>query len=89
MSGSDREMEETEVMSDYTDAETGEAQVMPAITLKSRGPNKKKAGGFGKKGKVFASMDKMLQLVDSINDVQDKKVGVLVERDVPEKKMAI
>lgn len=82
MSGSDREMDEADVMSDYTDAEACDAQVMPAIPLKTRGSSKKKAGGFGKKGKVFASIDKMLQLVDTINDEQDKKVSVLVERDV-------
>jgi len=73
-------------MSDYTDAEAEEAgleapKVIPARVMK-KGEHKKKAGGSGKKGKVFASLDKMLELVDGINDEQDKKVNVLIERDV-------
>lgn len=71
-------------MSDYTDAEAGEVQqqmVIPARPAK-KGVNKRKAGGFGKKGKVFASMDKMLAFADAVNDEQDKKLSLLVERDV-------
>lgn len=76
---------EEEHMSDYTDAEAGEMQqmVIPARPAK-KGVCKKKAGGFGKKGKVFASMDKMLAFADAVNDEQDRKLGLLMERDVRE-----
>lgn len=70
-------------MSDISDYEQDEQEkgqlVLPAFPEK--GP-KRKAGGLGKKGKVFASKDRMLEMVDRINTVQEQKVGILVERDV-------
>lgn len=76
------EMSAEDHVSDYTDLEAGEEPtMMPARPMK-KGLSKRKAGGFGKKGKVFASVDKMLQLVDAVNDVQDKKVNALIERDI-------
>lgn len=73
-------MSADEAMSDYTDAESPEQQMIPAQPIK-KGQGKK-AGGFGRKPKVFATVDRMLQFVDQINAVQEEKVNLLLERDV-------
>lgn len=66
-------------ISDYSEAEQDAPMLIPAAPIK---PGKKKAGGLGKKGKVFASKSKMLELVDRVNAVQEQKLGLLIERDV-------
>lgn len=72
-----------EHMSDYTDAENEQAPALiPALPLKGGLGKKRKAGGFGKKVKVFADRDQMLAMVDEVNAVQEGKVNLLIERDV-------
>jgi len=69
-------------MSDSSDVEgmtTDDSMILPAIPTKGK---RKVMGSFGKKGKVFASKSKMLELVDTVNAEQEHKVGLLIERDV-------
>ncbi len=68
-------------ISDYSDAEDPQQLVMPAEPIKGN-KKQRKAGGLGKKGKVFATKDKMLELVNRINSEQEHKIGLLMERDV-------
>lgn len=69
-------------MSDSSDVEgvtADEPMILPAIPTKGK---RKVMGNFEKKGKVFASKSKMLELVDTVNAEQEQKVGLLIERDV-------
>jgi hypothetical protein len=56
---------------------------LPALPLKAA-KIKRKAGGTGKKVKNFATTETMLEFVDEVNDIQDEKINLLMDRDVSE-----
>lgn len=75
--------EGSEPDSDYDCDMEGTKPHLPALPTKAA-LRKRKAGGAGKKVKIFADTKTMLELVDQVNAVQEAKVKTLIERDVRE-----